>query len=278
MDDFRLFTSIRYDPELLKVPSLGFTNVGWNSKSSPFHMLDFHRDRMLRAAIYWDWTAAIASISGQEGLENLERFLQGATKDLVNGPHRLMITLARDGSLGYEISSLPATHLNNLYPEYLPNQSFDSDSNISVTVRGGKVPIKDPMYDIFVDSQRTTKSEFTHYKTTFRDMYNDARNRAKVNPGDKKEVLLLNEDGYIMEGSISTPYFWRNGKWVTPPVPRKFDAFQGSGGNDGTTRRWALERHLAAEETVLADSLVDGEECWISNGLRGFICGKVKLH
>ncbi|KAI0885681.1 aminotransferase [Annulohypoxylon maeteangense] len=275
MADFRIFTSIRYDPELLKVPSLGFTNIGWNSKSSPFYMLDLHRDRMLRAAIHWDWVAAVAIISGEEGLENFERFLQSAAADLVNGPHRLMITLARDGTLGYETSSLPGTHLNNLHPGYLPSKYSDFESSALATE--SKVPIKDTVYDIFLDSKMTTKSEFTHYKTTIRDMYNDARKRAQVNPGDNKEVLLVNDDGFIMEGTISTPYFWRNGKWVTPPVPKKFDTVQGSGGNDGTTRRWALERDLVAEEAVLADSLVDGEECWISNGLRGFICGKVRL-
>lgn len=37
-------------------------------------------------------------------------------------------------------------------------------------------------------------------------------------------------------------------------------------------------RNLVTAQIVFADSLVDGEECWISNGLRGFICGKVKLH
>ncbi|KAI1093164.1 aminotransferase [Rostrohypoxylon terebratum] len=276
MDDFQIFTSIRYDPELLEVPNLGFSNVGWNSKPSPFYMFDLHRDRMLRAATHWDWTVAIASMSGKEGLEYFERFLYSITTDLVNGPHRLMITLARDGSLGYEKSPLPGTHLNNLHPEYLPSQSPDSRS--STLVKEGKVPVRDPIYDIFLDNQKTSKSEFTHFKTTFRDVYNDARRRALIKPGEKKEVLIVNDDGFVMEGTISTPYFWRNGRWVTPPVPKKFDPLQGSGGNDGTTRRWALERNLATEEVVLAESLVDGEECWISNGLRGFICGKVILH
>ncbi len=34
-------------------------------------------------------------------------------------------------------------------------------------------------------------------------------------------------------------------------------------------------RQLVAEEEVRADSLVDGEECWLSNGVRGFFCGRV---
>ncbi|KAI0838663.1 aminotransferase [Hypoxylon sp. FL0890] len=273
MDDFRIFTSIRYDPRLLKVPSLGFTNVGWNQDPSPFYMLDFHRDRMLRAAVHWGWTAAIAAISGEQGLKTLQRFLENITSEIDSIPHRVMITLASDGSLGHQISPLPKTHLNNLFPEYLPSPSHEG----SVHARESKVPSKDPKYNILLDIQKTTKSEFTHYKTTHRDMYNDARKRAEIYPGDKKEVLLVNEDGKIMEGSISTPYFWRDGQWVTPPVPKEFAASQGSGGNDGTTRRWALERNLVVEQDVPSDSLLNGERCWISNGLRGFIFGKVKL-
>lgn len=37
-------------------------------------------------------------------------------------------------------------------------------------------------------------------------------------------------------------------------------------------------RKLAVEEEVRVDSLQEGEECWISNGVRGFIFGKVKVH
>lgn len=31
------------------------------------------------------------------------------------------------------------------------------------------------------------------------------------------------------------------------------------------------------EDTILADSLAEGEECWLSNGVRGFFFGRVKL-
>ncbi|KAI0386673.1 aminotransferase [Hypomontagnella monticulosa] len=273
MEGFLIFTSIRYDLVLLKAPDLGFANLGWNQTPSPFYMLDLHRDRMLRAAIYWGWEAAITTISGKDGLQNFKEYLQSITTEAGDGPCRLMITLAADGTLGHQISSLPATSVNNLLPRRLP---CPNPGGLSQTSEG--IPSRDLIYDIYLDSQKTTKSEFTHFKTTFRDIYNEARNRAQIIPGDKKEVLLVNDDGHIMEGSISTPYFWRDGRWVTPPISKQFGSMEGSGGNDGTTRRWALERSLATEQVVLADSLVDGEECWISNGLRGFIYGNVKLH
>lgn len=37
-------------------------------------------------------------------------------------------------------------------------------------------------------------------------------------------------------------------------------------------------RNIAVEEDVKADSLVDGEPCWISNGVRGFTFGKIRLN
>ena len=74
-------------------------------------------------------------------------------------------------------------------------------------------------------------------------MYDAARERANIRPGVMKEVLVVNRDDQsVMEGSTTTPYFWRDGRWVTPPVSAKFSWKDGSGGQDGTSRRWALER------------------------------------
>lgn len=57
--------------------------------------------------------------------------------------------------------------------------------------------------------------------------------------------------------------------WVTPPL--------NSGCNASTTRAYALARGMCREESVRADSIVDGEEVWLSNGLRGFIPGIIKI-
>jgi 4-amino-4-deoxychorismate lyase len=84
-----------------------------------------------------------------------------------------------------------------------------------------------------------------------------------------KVLIISTKDGEIMEGSLTSVYFFRDGKWTTPPVE--------SGGQVGTTRRWALEKGLCIQDIVKVESLVDGEECWISNGVRGFMAGKVKL-
>lgn len=71
-----------------------------------------------------------------------------------------------------------------------------------------------------------------------------------------------------MEGSITTPYFARKGKWVTPPTAH--------GGNVGTTRRWALETGLCSEREVLRCDVKVGEVVWLSNGARGWGWGRVE--
>ena len=79
----------------------------------------------------------------------------------------------------------------------------------------------------------------------------------------------MNEDGDIMEGSLTTPYFWRGGAWVTPKAE--------SGGNLGTTRRWAVERvENLVEGRVERVSVEIGEKVWLSNGVRGWGWGKVE--
>ena len=50
-----------------------------------------------------------------------------------------------------------------------------------------------------------------------------------------------------------------------------------SGGNQGTTRRWALEQGLATEGIVKVEDLVDQEIVWLSNGVRGFGWGQLDL-
>ncbi|KAI0538819.1 putative 4-amino-4-deoxychorismate protein [Xylaria digitata] len=276
MDGLKLFTTIRCDLELLKVPDVASPNVGWNQNPSPFYMLDFHRDRMLKAAIHWGWDAAIRTLNGEDGLKSLETFLRENVTELADTPYSAKVLIDRDGNLSIVKGPTGPVHLNNLFPLYLPAPPGHLAEDSS---KLGRVPERNFAYEVLVDEKTTTKSEFTHFKTTHRPMYEGARHRASINNiADKKEVLLVNkDDGSIMEGSITTPYFWRNGRWVTPPVAREFNLAQGSGGNSGTTRRWALERNLVIEEVVSIDSLVDGEECWISNALRGFIHGRVKL-
>lgn len=293
-DDFQLFTSIRCDWSLTTVPAIHPGDLGWNSRlPSPLYMLTLHRDRMLRAASHWKWTEAVEAIEGTDGLDRLDHFVRSTLAGRLGErwgpdcePMRVKILLSSEGVLALEHSPVPPTPLANLFPDRLPapNDSSSSDDNPQTPL--GPLRLTGP-YDVYIDTDTTSPSAFTHFKTTTRGMYDDARRRAGLRPTDTtKEVLIVNRaTGVVMEGSLTTPYFWRDGAWATPRVSmRPLDAQEGAGvgggggggGQDGTTRRWALDRGLVVERDVAAADVVDGEAVWLSNGVRGFVFGRIR--
>lgn len=280
-ENLQLFTSLRYDRTLLPLRDIHPHDLGWNTeKPSPLYMLDYHQWRMLEAAKYWGWTKAVDTLRGPEGLARLEAFVLDRLPldDLSNSQaRRVKILLSQEGELRLKSSVVPPAPLANLFPDQLPAPDDTEDPRSPMDMHLGPLSLSPP-YDIYLDKEVTSRSEFTHYKTTKREMYDQARQRAGLQPTDAtKEVLVVNQaTGLIMEGSLTTPYFWRGGRWVTPPVSASFSADDGSGGQSGTTRRWALKRDLACEEEVLASSVADGEGVWLSNGVRGFVFGRIR--
>lgn len=280
--DFQLFSSLRYDPLLLQ--STTNTQLGPQGSSqspTPFYMLAYHRDRILQAAEHFKWEKAIAQISGPDGLLRLLKRLEDDIDVKSSTPLRVRILLHYNGTIKIEASTTPAVPLENLFPSRLPPLQTSTEMKISPLTGGALTagmddtihgdPQKEETWAVMPDSVKTIPSPFTTYKTTSRDMYTGARERVGiVDMVDKREVLIVSDiDGAIMEGSLTSFFCWRNGQWTTPPVS--------SGGQVGTTRRWLLEKGFCIEGVVRADSLVDGEECWISNGVRGLNWGKIKL-
>ncbi len=241
--DFQIFSSLRHDPALVQIPSSGPKHAGWNSLNpSPLYMLDFHRDRMLRAARHWGWNAAIAALSGDTGLSNLAKVIQERIESAtLSGPMKVRVAISSDGSMSVDLAPVAEAPLANLFPRQLPvledaSPSAGTDSYL---------PSTSPEYEVILADSKAKPSEYTHFKTTKRDVYNKARQLAHISLLDKKEVLIVNEtDGVVMECSTTTPYFWRNGRWVTPLVSPQYSPNGGCGGQDGTSRRWALERYV----------------------------------
>ena len=260
-DDFQLFTTLRYDRQLLG--SDENTQINAN-KPSPFHLLTYHRDRMLHAALNFGWEAACIKLGGSVGLEHLGDIL-AANFDIENqiSPLRIKVVIDSSGDITIQSSHTPPKSLCNILPSQLPPPTKDA-----VPPLGS--PSTQGAYEVLVDTAFTTPSEFTKFKTTKREMYDDARRRVAIaSMTDEKEVLLINIKEEVMEGSLTNVIFWRKGRWITPPLQ--------SGGQAGTTRRWLLEKGMVEEDTALKADLVDGEVCWLSNGLRGLIPGRINL-
>lgn len=247
-------------------------------------MLPHHRDRLLQAAQRFQFHAAVSKIQGDKGLSAIQSAIEAAVDSTSKDPLRVKALLSHDGIITVESNATPAVALENLYPASLPfPEGQDPAQKMKVSaLTGGALTLgqdtclpgaatRTNAWTIKPDTATTSATDYTSYKTTSRDMYDEARARVGiVSRTEPKEVLIVsNLNGEVMEGSLTTVYFWRNGRWVTPPVE--------SGGQIGTTRRWALDKRLCEEEVVTKDSLLDGEECWVSNGVRGFIWGRVSL-
>jgi len=163
------------------------------------------------------------------------------------------LRIAIPASHQMEISSTPTPPcpLYSLFPGYLS-------------------PCTQPTFRVFTSPQSSTASIFTVHKTTHRAQYDAVR--ALLPPSTTtdlpSEILLVNDQGNIIEGSITTPYFHRKGEWVTPAASL--------GGNLGTTRRFAIEHGLCQEGIVHKDSVQVGEAVVLSNGVRGWGWGRLE--
>lgn len=127
------------------------------------------------------------------------------------------------------------------------------------------------IFDVYLDPESTPPSIFTCTKTTKREMYNSARERAKLaplapsspgRPVPSEEVLIHNERQHITEGSFTNFAVYRSRRWVTPSAD--------SGCLPGVMRRWIVEQgrvYEASEETFNRESLRQDEWLLLFNGV-----------
>jgi hypothetical protein len=117
---FHLFTSLRYDPLLLRSPSNSSPTLNFTTPS-PFYMLVYHRDRMLEAAQHFDFHAVASYLSDGAKLHQtlLDRVWEWIKMGGEDGPLKLRLLFDRGGKLEVEIGPLPKVPLSTLYPESL---------------------------------------------------------------------------------------------------------------------------------------------------------------
>ena len=252
-----IVTSMRSDPGICD--RLG---------GSPLYLLSLHRDRILDAAHDFGWHGAKEILAGENGIQNLKDavescWVENLDKDLGsrNKSYKIRLLMDPKGEFTVTATEVPHVGMNNLFPKDFSALDFPSEST---------------SWKVFISPVRTAPTIFTKHKTTHREIYDEVRKyvpswaldtKSSVIKGTMCEILLVNTGGEIMEGSITTPYFFRGGRWVTPPST--------SGGNIGTTRRWALDLGLCVEGVVSAKGIKIGEAILLSNGVRGWGSGVV---
>jgi para-aminobenzoate synthetase / 4-amino-4-deoxychorismate lyase len=98
------------------------------------------------------------------------------------------------------------------------------------------------------------------HKTTDRVFYDEARHAAACD-----EVLFVDPDGYLTEGSISAIFVERNGRLMTPPLSR--------GLLPSVLRRDLLESGQASETNLTVEDLANG--FLLGNSIRGLLPAKL---
>jgi 4-amino-4-deoxychorismate lyase len=205
-------------------------------------MLVYHRDRMLEAAQHFDFHAVASYLSDGAKLHQtlLDRVWEWIKNGGEDGPLKLRLLFDREGKLEVDIGPLPKVPLSTLYPESLdppPSTPIRHPADTAPTpavhpLTGGVLtlgltdalpssPTLAPEWKLKLDTSSTPSSPFTLLKTTYRSFYDQSRSRAlPINPLHPmlSEVMLYNEVSEMTEGSMTSLYLFRGGRWVTPPV------------------------------------------------------------
>ncbi|KAL2807578.1 aminotransferase [Aspergillus granulosus] len=254
---FQIISTLRYDPALPNVVAQRGVDAYPDPLNTPYYLLPYHQDRLRNAARYFNWDNALRFL--EQDLAHFARHLDKFIPDK-GRPWRLRIVVDRNGDCRVDVNPATRSELENFVVPFIIS------------------PASTP-WRVYVDTAPTTPSGLTTHKTTAREDYMAARTRLGISsPQDTADVLLVNPNGEVMEGSITTPYFRRRREhteqnepeWITPPLS--------SGGCAGTSRRYALAQGFCREQTITTADLIDGEICLLSNGVRGFILGRVVLN
>lgn len=260
-----IFTTLRHDPNLLDLLENAWFADETTSDPVPkrytaWYMFQFHLERLQESASHF---GCMKPSTSTDHLAQLDRELEEhfsrreqAESDVVSSAWRVRLVLNSVGGINIDqvkpVTSLPRAVM---YPDTLDPPS----------------ELVKPVYELFLCPHPTIPSSFTRHKTARRDVYTAARmacNLPADPTADPVEVLLWNSAGELMEGSLTSVYRKRKRRWVTPAAK--------CGGNDGTTRRWAIYMDICDEGIIMAKDLIEGEVLCISNGVRGFIYGVVR--
>jgi len=105
-------------------------------------------------------------------------------------------------------------------------------------------------------------SPFVYHKTTNRAFYDDERTRLQA-LSDCDEVLFLNDQDELTEGSFTNLFVERDGQLLTPPI--------GCGVLAGTLRQDMIDSGRAIEAVLTREDLAQEQRIFLGNSVRGLI-------
>lgn len=204
--------------------------------------LDDHLNRLVSSASYFDFIGDGAKIRSE-----LEVY---ATTLESNGCYRIRMTLSRDGEVQFQNSKCREPGKLILPDELEPDNG-------------------EPVLIDFSEGQIDTSGPWVFHKTTRRESYNSAHEKAQAD--GLFDVLFCNERDEITEGCISNLFILKDGCYYTPPLQ--------CGLLDGIMRKQLLagSGSIPVREKILyrAD-LLQADRLFICNSVRGVLGAKLR--
>ncbi|KTW29487.1 uncharacterized protein T551_02103 [Pneumocystis jirovecii RU7] len=201
-----------------------------------FFLLEKHMQRLVKSSMDFGWKTVDIEIVKKELWNSVTRCKSS----------KVRLTIAQNGTINIEIS--PFILPKNLFGVFSKNEQQETKP---WKVYLDTIPMNDALRPFFC------------HKTTYRDPYETSRKRLKI--GEAMEVLLYNQHGYVMEGSICNVAFFRDHQWITPSLKE--------GCLPGVMRETLLERGHIVERPIQVSELVNGERLLLFNSLRGCFNG-----
>jgi para-aminobenzoate synthetase/4-amino-4-deoxychorismate lyase len=145
---------------------------------------------------------------------------------------------------------------------------------VSVSLNGDVKIEKEPLAEIAtpvkvkLSLQRIDpQNMFLYHKTTHRDLYD--RERKTAQEEGYFEVIFLNTNEEVTEGSITNVFISKNGLLYTPPIK--------CGLLGGVLREYFLKEGRAKEEVLYLKDILEAEKVYIGNSVRGILEAQISL-
>ena len=141
--------------------------------------------------------------------------------------------------------------------------TLDPDGVIDVTTQLFTPLPPDTIWRVAVARTRLDRDDpFIRHKTTRRQIYDTAR--AEFAPDEVDEVILLNSEGQVCEGTITSIFVDRGGASCATPALR-------CGLLPGILREELIDDGVTTEAELTVDDLRSARNILIGNSLRGLI-------
>lgn len=138
----------------------------------------------------------------------------------------------------------------------------------AITVSGAALsPETGPWRLAVADVRLDPRDPLLAHKTTRRALYDETRVRVASRIGCD-EVVFLNPDGQVCEGSISSLFVVRDGRLLTPALS--------AGLLPGTLREALIETGRAFEANLTLDDLLTAPRLYCGNSLRGLVESRIQ--